>query len=123
MFAERISVVPIGTVHHGGGEVYVEVDRSYADALDGLKSGQKIQVLYWMHQLGQKDRKALKIYPMGDRSRGKRGVFALRSPMRPNPIGSTVVELVRRRGNKLTVKGLDAYEGSPVIDMKWAPDS
>ena len=57
-------------------------------------------------------------HPRGDRSRPKRGVFALRSPNRPNPIGVTEVELIAIEGSILTVRGLDAIDGTPVLDLK-----
>jgi tRNA-Thr(GGU) m(6)t(6)A37 methyltransferase TsaA len=71
-----------------------------------------------MHQLSEADRQKLQAHPMGDVTTEKRGVFALRSPMRPNPIGLTRVRLVERKGNILIVEGLDAFDESPVIDIK-----
>jgi len=71
-----------------------------------------------MHKLSEKDRKTLKVHPQGDRNKPLRGVFSLRSPMRPNPIGLTRVRITRREGNILFVKGLDALDGSPIIDIK-----
>jgi tRNA-Thr(GGU) m(6)t(6)A37 methyltransferase TsaA len=59
-------------------------------------------------------------HPRGDRGRPQRGVFALRSPNRPNPIGITEVELLAIEGNILTVRGLDALDGTPVLDLKPA---
>ena len=59
-------------------------------------------------------------HPRGNQSRPKRGVFALRSPNRPNPIGITEVELLAIEGNILTVSGLDAINGTPVLDLKPA---
>jgi formylmethanofuran dehydrogenase subunit E len=57
-------------------------------------------------------------HPRGDKSRPRRGVFSLRSPRRPNPIGVTVVDLVAIDGNVLHVQGLDAINGTPVLDLK-----
>jgi len=59
-------------------------------------------------------------HPRGDKTRPKRGVFALRSPRRPNPIGVTEVDLLEIRGNVLRVRGLDAVDGTPVLDLKPA---
>lgn len=59
-------------------------------------------------------------HPRGDETREKRGVFALRSPRRPNPVGVTEVELLGIEGNTLTVRGLDAVDGTPVLDIKPA---
>jgi L-fuculose-phosphate aldolase len=85
-----------------------------------VKPGDRVQVLFWMNRPGEADRRILQCHPMGDSSKPKRGVFALRSPMRPDPIGSTVVE-VRRVGERgLAVAGLDLLDGSPVLDVKAA---
>lgn len=73
-----------------------------------------------MHRLSEDAREILEAHPMGNRAKEKRGVFALRSPMRPNPMGLTRVELVERRDNILVVSGLDALEGSPILDIKPA---
>jgi len=71
-----------------------------------------------MHKLSEEDRTKLQAHPMGDVTKEKRGVFALKSPMRPNPIGLTRVRLIERNGNVLIVEGLDAFDESPVIDIK-----
>jgi len=92
----------------------------YADGLDGIEELDHIHVLYWMHRLSEKDRKALKVHPRGDMNRPLTGVFSLRSPLRPNPIGLTRVRLLKREGNQLLVGGLDALDGSPVVDVKRA---
>jgi len=73
-----------------------------------------------MHKLSEDDRKILQAHPRGDVTKERRGVFALRSPMRPNPIGLTKVKLIERKGNILIVEGLDAFNGSPVLDIKPA---
>ena len=85
--------------------------------MQGLDVGQQIMVIYYFHRSEGYD---LLQHPRGDQSRPKRGVFALRSPRRPNPIGVTVVELVGIDGNVLRVCGLDAIDGSPVLDLKPA---
>lgn len=90
----------------------------YSEGLDGIENLNHIYVLYWMNRLGGEDRKTLRVHPRGDKDKPLTGVFALRSPMRPNPIGLTRVELVKREGNNLFVKGLDALDGSPIIDIK-----
>lgn len=109
---------PIGEVHR---EDEVQVIRVYPPFTDGLlriEQAERLQILYWMHLLSEQDRAVLTAHPRGDTSRPQRGVFALRSPMRPNPIGSTVVELVEVRDDELVVRGLDAKEESPVVDIK-----
>ena len=96
----------------------IEVKPEFAEALHRIEECEHLWVLYWMHQLGEVHRRTFKVHPRGDASRGLRGVFAVHSPMRPNPIGMTRVRLVRREGNRLIVEGLDALDGSPVIDIK-----
>ena len=93
----------------------IEIAPQYLDALDGIEKGQTVVVLCWLHQA---DRKVLKVYPRGDHSRGLRGVFATRSPARPNPIAISEFEIMERRETLLTVKGLDIIDGTPVIDIK-----
>ena len=117
---ERITLRPIGVAYRTDEEnvMRIEVYAEYAEALDGIEKLTHINVLYWMHRLTEKNRGKLKVHPRGDLNRPLTGVFATRSPVRPNPIGLTRVELLKRKGNVLFVKGLDALDGSPVIDIK-----
>jgi tRNA (adenine37-N6)-methyltransferase len=85
------------------------------EGLSGLEPGMTLLVIFVFHR--SKGYELLQ-YPRSDRSRPKRGVFALRSPNRPNPIGITEVELLAIEGNVLTVRGLDALDGTPLLDLK-----
>jgi tRNA-Thr(GGU) m(6)t(6)A37 methyltransferase TsaA len=117
-----IDVEPVGVVRRlSEASCLLQVERRFREALDGLQAGDEIQVLYWMHELTEAQRRELKVYPRGDRSRPLRGVFALRSPMRPNPIGVSVVRIQEVRGCEVTVSELDALDGSPLVDIKAAP--
>jgi tRNA-Thr(GGU) m(6)t(6)A37 methyltransferase TsaA len=87
------------------------------EGLLGLESGDQLMIIFHFHLSKGFD---LHQHPRGDPSRDKRGVFALRSPRRPNPIGVTVVELLGIKGNVLRVWGLDAIDGTPVLDLKPA---
>jgi tRNA-Thr(GGU) m(6)t(6)A37 methyltransferase TsaA len=95
----------------------IVVDRDLTEGLSGLEAGERLLVLYWLHRA---EPRALLQHPRGDFARPVRGVFALRTPHRPNPIGATEVELIARRGNVLEVRGLDAIDGTPVLDLKPA---
>ena len=97
-------------------ESVIEVRPAYAEGLVGIEGCEQLQVLYCFHRAPEDA--PLRQYPMGDRAAAERGVFALRSPHRPNPIGLTTVGFVQRRGTELTVSGLDAWDGSPVLDIK-----
>ncbi len=77
-----------------------------------------IVVLYWMHQAAATGQLPTKVHPMGKRELPLVGLFATRSPYRPNPVGKATVRLLERRGNILKVEGLDAIDGTPVIDIK-----
>ena len=95
----------------------IVIDGSLTEALDGLEKFSHIIVLYWMHQL-VKNEVPLKVNPRGRQEFPLTGLFATRTPNRPNRIGKATVSLLERQGNILRVKGLDALDGSPVIDIK-----
>ena len=91
------------------------VDERYMDALFGLEKGWKIVIVYWMH-LAQRD--ILQVHPRGDRTRPLRGVFSTRSPQRPHPISLDTVEITGIKGAVIDVIGLDAVDGTPLLDIK-----
>ena len=91
----------------------IVVDERWRTALTDLADHRRIQVLYWMHRAR---RDLLLQTPL--RTGQTTGSFALRSPVRPNPIASSVVELVAIEGTTLQVRGLDCLDGTPLIDLK-----
>ena len=91
-------------------------DGSLTEALDNLDGFSHIIVLYWMHQAAGQP--LIKVHPQGKGELPLVGLFASRSPNRPNPVGTATVRLLERRGNILKVEGLDAIDGTPVIDIK-----
>jgi len=93
----------------------LEIFPEFADGLDGLEAGQTLVALFWLHKAS---REVLKIYPRGDRSRGLCGVFAARSPVRPNPIAISELKVLAVHGNRIEVSGLDILDGTPIIDLK-----
>jgi tRNA-Thr(GGU) m(6)t(6)A37 methyltransferase TsaA len=123
MKLKAIGVVRNGVkqpVRHGWSDVVsdIVVDSHLAEALDGLEEFSHIIVLYWMHQLTLGRKLKLKVHPMGKPELPLTGRFATRAPSRPNPVGQATVRLLERRDNILKVKGLDAIDGTPVIDIK-----
>jgi tRNA-Thr(GGU) m(6)t(6)A37 methyltransferase TsaA len=86
--------------------------------LDGIEEFSHLLVLYWPHLGAPEDRKLTRGHPLGRKDFPLVGIFATRSPMRPNPVLLTTVRLVERQGNVLRVTGLDAVDGSPLIDIK-----
>ena len=95
----------------------IEIDPQLNEALDGLQGFSHIIVLYWMHR-AVFDKEHLKGHPMGNKGVAEKGLFAIRTPNRPNPIGKSTVRLLERHGNILKVQGLDAIDRSPVLDIK-----
>jgi tRNA (adenine37-N6)-methyltransferase len=93
----------------------IEILPEYEDALDGVEAGQTVVALFWLHQA---ERDILKVYPRGDRSRGLTGVFATRSPVRPNPIAVSELQVLGRDRLRLRVKGVDVVDGTPLVDLK-----
>ena len=93
----------------------LEIYPRYQAGIEGIKAGQTIIVLFWLHQAA---RDVLKVYPRGDVSRGLHGVFATRSPMRPNPIAISELEVLAVRDNRIDVSGLDILDGTPIVDIK-----
>jgi tRNA-Thr(GGU) m(6)t(6)A37 methyltransferase TsaA len=87
------------------------------EGLQGMETGQPIMVVFYFHR---SEGYTLRQHPRGDESRPLQGVFTLRSPRRPNPIGVTVVDLLAVEANVLRVRGLDAINGTPVLDLKPA---
>jgi tRNA-Thr(GGU) m(6)t(6)A37 methyltransferase TsaA len=98
-------------------ESRIVLDPAFLPALGGLEAGQLVLVLFAFHRARGCE---LFQHPRGDASRPRRGVFALCSPERPNPIGATVVRLLSIEGDGLRVRGLDALNGTPVLDIKPA---
>ena len=91
----------------------IEVDQNFAAALKGVETCSHMLVLYWM------DRARRDLVVQAPRHYGEpRGTFALRSPVRPNPIAASVVKLIKVDGTRLSVVGLDCLDGTPLLDLK-----
>jgi tRNA-Thr(GGU) m(6)t(6)A37 methyltransferase TsaA len=90
----------------------------FEEGLEGVEKYHQLFILYWFDRA---EDPLLKVVPHGRTQ--KRGIFSTRAPPRPNPIGLTLVDLVKREGPVLTVRGLEALDGSPVLDIKpYLPD-
>jgi tRNA (adenine37-N6)-methyltransferase len=97
----------------------IVLDPRYEEALEGIEDYSHILVLFWLSRVtpGQRGR-MLKIHPRGRLDLPLVGIFSTRTQYRPNPVGLTLVELLKRKKNVLQVRGLDALNGTPVIDIK-----
>ena len=96
----------------------IVIRNELAEALEGVDSFSHLFVLFWLHQISNDQRKTLKIHPRGRRDLPLLGIFATRTLLRPNPVALTLVELIKIEGNVLTVRGLEAFDGTPVLDIK-----
>jgi tRNA-Thr(GGU) m(6)t(6)A37 methyltransferase TsaA len=99
----------------GAPDVWLEVRSFASQALHGLRAGDEIIVLTWLHQAR---RRTLKVHPRSDPNRPLTGVFATRSPDRPNPIGLHQVIVRKIAGNRLRIGPMEAIDGTPVVDIK-----
>lgn len=96
-------------------EAWLVFDGQVASALADVCDGDQLVLVTWLH-LARRD--VLQVHPRGDLARPRTGVFSTRAPERPNPIGIHDVEVVRRDGRRVLVKGLDALDGTPIVDLK-----
>ena len=117
---EKGEIRLIGQVTKVDGDIStIKIYPEYCEGLDHLDNYREITILYWFHQRDTPEhRSVLRVIPRRHGETEERGVFASHSPSRPNPIGLTDVKLVSVDGCTLTVKGLDAFEGSPIVDIK-----
>ena len=95
-------------------EVYPEV----VDLLDGIEDFSHLLVLYWAHLVPEAGRSLLKVHPIGRKEFPLKGIFATCSPARPNPVLVNAVRLLERHANVLRVAGLEAVDGTPLLDIK-----
>ena len=127
MNTDAISITPVGVVrgpvqdiyHHGYEDVVSEivVRPELEEGLEGIEGFSHLEVLFYFHRL-ERDRISLRRRPRDREDMPEVGVFAIRTQLRPSAIGATVVRLLGRSGNVLRVQGLDAIDGTPVLDIK-----
>lgn len=127
---QRIEMKPIGFVRRTRPDederdrslvARIELIAGLAGALDGVEKWSHLYIIYWLHNIPRSEQPIVH-HPGGAEGSPPLGILATRAPIHPNPIGLTLVELVRREEDVLWVKGLDAVDGSPVLDIKPYPD-
>jgi tRNA-Thr(GGU) m(6)t(6)A37 methyltransferase TsaA len=120
---------PVGIVHsplenrkdapkqgsEGAPDAWLEISEPVTDALHGLAAGDEVIVITWLH-MARRD--TLKVHPRRDKDKPLTGVFATRSPDRPNPLGLHLVTIRHIDGNRMLVGPLEAIDGTPVVDIK-----
>ena len=129
MMKTSYTIEPIGVIHseltsceaapHQGNEgapdAWFEVNATVAEGLEGIAAGNKIILVTWFHKAR---RDTLRVHPRGDKNMPLTGIFATRSPDRPNPLGLHRVTVLEITGNRLRVGPIEAIDGTPVIDIK-----
>ena len=127
VFIEDIDLKPIGIVKTTamGKKVRkkdaiskIVLRNDLTESLTGIDEFSHLFIIFWMHEISVEERRTVKTYPRGRIDLPLLGVFATRTPHRPNPIGMTLVELLKVDRNVLTVRNLDAFDGTPVLDIK-----
>jgi tRNA-Thr(GGU) m(6)t(6)A37 methyltransferase TsaA len=101
--------------NEGAPEATIELSPSVVEGLGGIRAGSEVIVITWLHEAR---RDVLTVHPRGEESRPLTGVFATRSPDRPNPLGLHRVTVLAIAGRELEVAPLEAIDGTPVVDIK-----
>jgi tRNA (adenine37-N6)-methyltransferase len=113
------TISPIGWIRKTGGKTFIVIDKRYQPALMGVENLKSIWVLYWFDRNDSpENRSILQVHPRGDTARPLRGVFATRSPFRPNLIAQSNVTVLSVRDNVIEVDDIDAFADTPVLDLK-----
>ena len=117
--ATNRDLLPVGILKKNDKAVHIEIYPKYTDGLLGLHQFSHILVFYWFHENDTPEKRdTLQVHPRGNRANPLTGVFATRSPRRPNPIGISICKVLSVDGNMIHIDQIDALNGSPVIDIK-----
>ncbi len=117
--AESFQIFPIGSVKKRDDVVLIEIHEDFSDGLMGLEQFSHIIILTWFHKNDtQENREILNVHPRGDKSNPLTGVFATRSPVRPNLISLNTCKILDIHDNIVRIDEIDAFDGTPVIDIK-----
>lgn len=117
--APIFTMSPVGWVRKAGGKTFIEIDKRLQPALMGVEELKSIWVLYWFDRNDTPEKRAvLQVHPHGNPDNRLRGVFATRSPLRPNLIALSQVGIVSVKGNVIEIDGIDAFADTPVLDLK-----
>jgi tRNA-Thr(GGU) m(6)t(6)A37 methyltransferase TsaA len=125
--SQKIEIKPIGSVKRASPEEDVTdkslvseivLEKGFAKALDGIEDFSHVFIIFWMHKISKTEKTVLQVHPRGRSGLPLVGTLADRGPNHPNPFGLTLVEVIKRTENVLWVRGLDAYDRTPVLDIK-----
>ncbi|MBW2449493.1 MAG: tRNA (N6-threonylcarbamoyladenosine(37)-N6)-methyltransferase TrmO [Deltaproteobacteria bacterium] len=116
---DRYDIFPVGVIKKDSETVRIEIFEEYRDALLRLDDFSHITVCYWFHENDTlKKRKTLQVHPRKNKKNPLSGVFATHSPLRPNLIAISICKILSIKDTTIFIEKIDAFDGSPVIDIK-----
>ena len=116
---DNFQIFPVGFIRKKNDTVFIEIDKKYTDAFLGLEQFSHINVLYWFHENDNpQSRNTLQVNPCRNKKNPLTGVFATRSPVRPNLIALTLCKIKSIDKNIITIEKTDAFDDTPVLDLK-----
>lgn len=117
--ARKLEMQPIGVIHKENTAAWIEIDRQFHDGLLGIGDFSHVWVFWWFDRNDTPAKRAtLQVHPRGNRRNPLTGVFATRSPARPNLIALSLCRIQRLEGTVLYLEGIEAFDGTPVVDLK-----
>lgn len=117
--SEYFKVYPIGKVLKKDGRTFIVLDKQYKAGLKGLEKHSYVHVVYWFDRNDTPRKRAvLQVHPRADKNNPLMGVFATHSPFRPNLIAISRCDIISIKENVIEIKDIDAFDGSPVLDLK-----
>lgn len=117
--AESFDVYPIGKIQRKEGRTFIVLDEQYEPGLKGLEKHSYVTVVYWFDKNDTPEKRSiLQVHPRGNKENPLTGVFATHSPVRPNLIAISKCDIVSVKENVIEIKEIDAFDGSPVLDLK-----
>lgn len=116
---KQFTLTPIGRIERQGKQTFIRLETRYQDGLLGIDQWSHVWVFYWFDRNDTIETRAvLRVHPRGNRENPLTGVFATRSPMRPNLIALSLCRVISIKGTVLEIESIDAFDQTPVIDLK-----
>ena len=116
---DSFNIFPVGVIQKQDENVWIEIYEKYNEALMGLDKFSHITVCYWFHENDTPEkRNVMQVHPRKNKENPLSGVFATHSPLRPNLIAISICKILTIEGNTIHIDKIDAFDGSPVIDIK-----
>ena len=117
--SECFKVYPIGKIEKKDARTFIVLDKEYKAGLKGLEKHSYVHVVYWFDRNDTPEKRAImQVHPRGDKNNPLTGVFATHSPFRPNLIAISKCDIISIKENVIEIKDIDAFDGSPVLDLK-----